>query len=251
MDATLADIAKAPVEEITSAFKGLPKEDFTKLKEAMEACKEPLPTETPVFYYMPIAGRGELVRMIAKTGGLDMEDKPNTKDIDLASFGTASTFPVLQHGSLKLSQSASITTYIYEITPKFKGLTAAQKGKDRQFNGILDDIMDGGIPPVFKKDPNAGENAKAVLEKWFVLLEGLVPETGFVNGLDYPTGADYVCVILKEGYMPYNVLAKVAGIDPFEKCPKLKGLAERTMEVPSVKEYVQASKTLKANPFGF
>lgn len=242
--AASAEFAKASVEDITSALKGLPNENFTKLKEAMERL------EKPVFYYMPIAGRGELARMIAKTGGLEMEDKTDTKDIDLASFGSPGSLPVLQHGSLKLSQSASVTTYIYEITPKFKGLTAAQKAKDRQFNGIMDDIMDEGMTPVFKKDPNAGENAKAVVEKWFAFLENLVPETGFVNGLDYPTGADYVCVILKEGYMPYMVLPKLGGIDPFEKCPKLKAIAARTMEVPCVKEYVEASKTMKNNPFG-
>eukprot|EP00931_Biecheleriopsis_adriatica_P016492 TRINITY_DN12130_c0_g1_i1.p1 TRINITY_DN12130_c0_g1~~TRINITY_DN12130_c0_g1_i1.p1 ORF type:complete len:116 (+),score=22.47 TRINITY_DN12130_c0_g1_i1:390-737(+) len=114
----------------------------------------------------------------------------------------------------------------------------------------MDDIMDGCMPKVFAKDPTMKENAKTVLEKFFPMLEELAPPVGFVNGLNYPTGADFVLVILAKGYMPFQFLAKIAGIDPWAKCPKIKGIMERTLERPEVKAYVENSPTMASNPFG-
>ena len=70
-----------------------------------------------------------------------------------------------------------------------------------------------------------------------------------MNGLAYPTGADFVVVILKEGYMPYNVVNKLGGVDPWATSPKLKALYERVIAVPEVKAYVDNSKSMKGNPF--
>lgn len=212
---------------------------------------EALPTTPPIFYYMPLAGRGEASLMIAKLGGLQMEHKiTDGKDLEINSFGSAGALPVFEHGKVKLSQENAILTYIYKIAPKFKDLSAAHAAKDRQFIAIMDDIMDGCMGKVFAKDPEAGANCKKVVEKFYGILECLVPETGFVNGLAYPTGADAVVVILKDGYMPYNVVNKLGDIDPWAKSPKLKALYDRVIAVPEVKAYVENSKTMKANPMG-
>jgi len=218
----------------------------------MGACEsvEQLPTTPPAFYYFPIAGRGEITRMIANLGGLQIDDKfTDGKDLDLASFGSAGGMPVFEHGDMKLSQENAILSYIYKIAPKLKTLSAAHTAKDRQFIAIMDDIMDGCMPKVFAQDPKAGENCKVVVEKFYGILEGLAPAAGFVNGLPYPTGADFVVVILKEGYMPYNVVTKLGGVDPWATSPKLKALYERVIAVPEVKGYVDNSKSMKGNPF--
>lgn len=212
---------------------------------------EQVATTKPVFYYMPLAGRGEATRMIATLGGLEIEDKiTDGKDLQLKDFGSAGGLPVFEHGDLKISQENAILTYVYKIAPKLKNLSSAQTAKDRQFIAIMDDIMDGCMPKVFQQAPDAGENCKKVVEKFYGCLEEITPADGFVNGLPYPTGADFVAVILQEGYMPYNVVNKLGGIDPWAKSPKLKALAERTLAVPEVKAYVDASKTMKSNPMG-
>eukprot|EP00931_Biecheleriopsis_adriatica_P069781 TRINITY_DN43593_c0_g1_i1.p1 TRINITY_DN43593_c0_g1~~TRINITY_DN43593_c0_g1_i1.p1 ORF type:complete len:221 (-),score=29.57 TRINITY_DN43593_c0_g1_i1:125-787(-) len=212
---------------------------------------EQLPATKPVLYYMPLAGRGEISAMCCKLGGLEMEYKVvMATDIDVKSFGSPGSLPVFEHGDLKLSQSNAILAYIYKIVPKLKALSAAHTARDRQFISIMDDIMDGCMPKIFAKDPNMKENTKSVLEKFFPLLEAMAPSVGFVNGLEYPTGADFVLVILAKGYMPYQVLNKIAGIDPWATCPKLKGVLERTLAVPEVKAYVENSATMAGNPFG-
>jgi len=92
------------------------------------------------------------------------------------------------------------------------------------------------------------EHSKDVLEKLYRVLEDLAPWVGFVNGLPKPTGADFVVVILAKGYMPYNVVNKIAGIDPWDKCPKLKNVLERTLALPEVRGYVDDSKSMAGNP---
>merc|ERR1712032_811763 len=89
------------------------------------------------------------------------------------------------------------------------------------------------------------------LDKWYPMLEHIVPASGFVNGRDFPTCADFAILTLKEGHTPYVGLCKLAEKDPWTSCPKLKGLAERTAAVPEVKAYLQESKTMKGNPLGF
>ena len=51
--------------------------------------------------------------------------------------------PVLKHGDVELCQSQAITTYLASIGPKFAGLTAAQKGVDAMYAGILEDVLSG------------------------------------------------------------------------------------------------------------
>jgi len=209
-------------------------------------------TEKPTLYYMPIAARGEVTRMIAKTGGLEIEDvKTMGADVDKPSFGSPGSLPVFQHGNLKLSQSHAIVSYVLGMSPKFKSLTPGQKAKDLQFNAIMDDIMSGGVPFFFGKDPEMKKKVGEVLDKWFPVLEGIVPAGGFVNGLQHPTGADYVVVVLYKGHTPFRGLYNIAEMDPFAKCPKLKGLAERTLAVPDVNKCVSESETMEANPLGF
>jgi len=92
------------------------------------------------------------------------------------------------------------------------------------------------------------EHSKDVLEKLYRVLEDLAPWVGFVNGLPKPTGADFVVVILAKGHMPYNVVNKIAGIEPCDTCPKLKGVLERTLALFEVKAYVDNSKSMASNP---
>lgn len=217
----------------------------------MGACEssDVVPTSKPILYYMPISGRGEMTRMIAKTGGLEILEESSLED--KASFGSPGSLPCLSHGDLKLSQSHAIVSYILNITPKFKGMQPGHKAKDVQFNAILDDLMSEFAKVLFNPDKsNAKEDIKKAGDKWYGVVEGLVPTAGFVNGLSFPTGADYACVIMAKGFMPFGAGMKIGDYDPLPKCPKFKALVDRTANVAAVKEYIEQSQTLTANPMG-
>eukprot|EP00413_Alexandrium_margalefii_P009216 CAMPEP_0204533416 /NCGR_PEP_ID=MMETSP0661-20131031/12272_1 /ASSEMBLY_ACC=CAM_ASM_000606 /TAXON_ID=109239 /ORGANISM="Alexandrium margalefi, Strain AMGDE01CS-322" /LENGTH=218 /DNA_ID=CAMNT_0051539755 /DNA_START=89 /DNA_END=745 /DNA_ORIENTATION=- len=208
-----------------------------------------VPSSKPVLYYMPFSGRGEMTRIIAKTGGLEIAEEGELSD--KASFGSPSSLPCLLHGDLKLSQSHAIVNYVLNITPKFRGMDPGHKAKDMQFNAILDDLMSEFAKVLFNPDKS---NAKADItkagDKWYGIIEGLVPANGYVNGRSFPTGADYACLIMAKGFMPFGAGMKVGSYDPLPQCPKFKALVDRTANFPAVKEYLAQTTTLTANPMG-
>lgn len=188
--------------------------------------------------------------MVAKIGGLEMTETDGSS-ITKAEYGSPGSVPVFEHGTLKLSQMPSILAYVINITPKYKGLTSAQKAKDLQITLMVAEVMDGGAPVFFAKDPEMKTKIGAVIDKWYPMIEGIVPADGFVNGLPFPTGADFAILMLKEGQTPYIGLNKLAEKDPWTTCPKMKKIAESTAAVPEVKAYLADCKSMKMNPMGF
>jgi glutathione S-transferase len=214
----------------------------------------PLPKETPVLYYLPIAARGEVTRMICKMGGMELQDTlTDGKELDLKSFGSPGATPCFQHGNnLKLTQSHAIVSYVLNIAPKFKGLTPGEKAKDLQLNAIMDDVMSGIAKVLFSDDGLAkkGQDIAAVVEKWFPVVEAILPSTGFINRLSFPTGADFAMVVMAKGQTPFAGAFKMAGVDPYTKYRNFRGIVDRTSAVPEVKQYLESSKTMAGNPFG-
>jgi len=202
----------------------------------------------PKLFYWPIAGRGELTRLIALVGGVKCDEINDTSEAgDLASFGSPGTVPVLQHGDLKLSQSIAIQEYMASIAPKFADLTPVQKAKDSHFACMMEDVIQGFAKTILgDKNP---ENLKAVMDKWFPLFEGLIPESGFVNGLDFPTMADLAILTIAEGFTPFGASFKLGGQD-YKTYPKFTALVERVKTVPAVAEYLASSASISGNPFG-
>ena len=91
----------------------------------------------PELIYFPFGGRGELSRLAAAAGGLTLTESAEN---DGSFFGA---LPVLKHGDVRLCQSQAITSYLASIGPKFTNLTAAQKGVDAMYAGILEDVLSG------------------------------------------------------------------------------------------------------------
>ena len=159
--------------------------------------------------------------------------------------------PVLEHGDLKLFQTAAIESYLASIAPKvFPGLTPAQKGKDMMFAQIKADINASTESLLFKKID--GPALTEILEKWYPILEGLLPESGFVNGLATPTMADLAVLVIAKGCMPFQAAPKLASFDTVNKYPKIKRVADETAAFPAIAKFLAASehKTLTADPFG-
>mmetsp|Transcript_96692 Transcript_96692/g.250291 ORF Transcript_96692/g.250291 Transcript_96692/m.250291 type:complete len:310 (+) Transcript_96692:64-993(+) len=220
--------------------------------------KERKPFEKPVLYYFPFAGRGELTKLIAAAGGLEIEMGKLPEDrkelcSDCGAVGTG--LPVLTHGKVKVSQSSAIQNYVALVAPKFRRLPPQVRAIDMMWCAHIEDLIGdaakAGIFPVlfagdtsnFKKD-----ELKASLEKWFGLFERLAPAEGFVTGGKVPTAADCCAVLLYKACAPFSYFYKHGDFDA-DKYPKFKALAERAAEAKGLKEYCESSESLKLDPF--
>jgi len=215
----------------------------------------------PIINYFSICGRGELSRLICAAGEVEFEDKawaPAFEDGGWRQgyqkigngFGFPGTLPVLEHGDLKLFETTAIEGYLTALSPKYANLTPAQKGKDLMFQCIKADLNVPTENLLFKKI--TAEELLPILEKWYPMIEGLLPESGFINGLDFPTPADLAVMVIAGGCMPFQAAPAAAGFKFIGKYPKMDRIAKACMAYPKVAEFLASSehKTLKADPFG-
>jgi len=208
----------------------------------------------PTLIYFPIAGRGELIRLIAKVGGLGkLQELPAVPDgLTAKDFGSTGSLPVFMDGDLKINESGAIETYVSLIAPKYKDLTPKQRAKDAQFCQLKESCIAAFARPLFRMTPQErASGAKkdeylALFEKHFSVMEGILPEDGFINGLDFPTPADLAIVNICEGYMPFGSAYKHAGLKLAEAYPKLSAHNERVKAVPEVAKALEESTYLKS-----
>jgi len=102
----------------------------------------------------------------------------------------------------------------------------------------------GCVPIIFTDIKNAPTKVPEHFDKWLPVIEGLLPEEGFVLGLDYPTVADLCVLNIGRGYMPFGASYKHGKYDYTLKYPKFKALVERTAAVPTITEYLAKSSSL-------
>lgn len=208
-------------------------------------------------HYLPIAARGEVARLVAHVGGLNLKFTTECPDALKAECGTPGALPVLVHGSLKISQSLPITAYLGSIAPTYRQLTPGQHAKDGHVNAILADVIDGLAKVLFdprmKSDPSfAAQPITEHANKWIPIIEKILPASGFINGKSFPTAADFAMMVMIDGVTPFAGCWKLAKYDPFAKAPKLKGIYDRTKAHSAVQEYLSSATpaTMKGNPFG-
>lgn len=157
-------------------------------------------TDELCMMYMPIAGRAELVRLIAAAGGLTLHESAElpageSKSEYLSPSGT----PLLKHGDLKLSQSGAIEAYLASIAPKFSGLTPQQRAIDGMYAGIKEEMLSNCAKALFTTK-NGEDVTKLLDDRWFPLMEASIPAEGFINGLAFPTVADLAVLNITTGY---------------------------------------------------
>ena len=205
-------------------------------------------TDELCMMYMPIAGRAELVRLIAAAGGLTLHESAElpageSKSEYLSPSGT----PLLKHGDLKLSQSGAIEAYLASIAPKFSGLTPQQRAIDGMYAGIKEEMLSNCAKALFTTK-NGEDVTKLLDDRWFPLMEASISAEGFINGLAFPTVADLAVLNITTGYMPFGAAMKLAGFDTtLGKYPKVKALVDRT--AAALGPEVFPNKFTNANPF--
>lgn len=214
---------------------------------------EASPAKAATLYYFPAGGRAELIRLIAAAGRFELvEGGVPGDDMNKSEFGSPSGIPLLRHGDLKMSQSTAIENYMSLWS--FPDLTPQDRAKDAQFCCIKEDVAAGAykviFSPTMKEDPaKAAEDLANNCRKWYTVIERLLPANGFVNGLVYPTAADCAVLNMCDTVMAFGIANKVAGVD-WALYPKMRALANRTAEFPSIKGYLAKSTTFTANPMG-
>ena len=201
----------------------------------------------PKLFYFPIAGRGELVKLIAVLGGLNLELeilpfdlKPESEyrrratELGFEGFG----FPILQHGNLSINQSSAIQDYLISISPNYPRLNASQKAVDDMFSSTLEDAITTSSKVLFKvEEPNT---LTKMLDKQLGLLNNYVPDSGFIHGGQTPTKADLVIFIIIEASIPFgSTIDMVGGYDFAIKFPKLKQISDAVGNYPVIAEFLK------------
>jgi hypothetical protein len=205
-------------------------------------------------YYLPHAGRGELTRLIAAVGGLELEEKSNV--MDKASFGSPGIMPCLAHGDLKISQSFAIESYIARIAPGFAGLNPAQRAVDEQFCKMKESMVQDFLAILTGVTSNAGkmasviEDVAAVADKWIPTVVSQLPSDGFVHGLAFPSPADLAVLNMARGFMPFGAAYGIGNYDVFGKHPQFAAHAARVAKHGPVKAYLEKSQTMDADLYG-
>merc|ERR1712137_110059 len=222
-------------------------------------------TSLPHLTYAPIAGRAELIRLIAAAGGV-----PITQSASLADFGKSeiqetseskknymspSGMPLLSHGNLKMSQSGAIEGYIASIAPRYQDLTAQQRAVDAMYCGIKEEMLLNCAKAVFTtrktNEEQARQDVTTLLDKWFVIFEDQLPDDGgFVLKQPFPTCADLALLNITTAFMPFGAAIKMIGGYDFAKWGKVKALCDRTAADPEVAKYLAEDTYTTANPFG-
>jgi len=205
----------------------------------------------PTLHYFDVNGRGELSKLICAVGGVDIDvveypfEANGATAADKLKAGVMETkhtkaakemgmegcgLPILQHGDLKINQSAAVQDYFVSISPNYPAVNPVQKAKDDMFEGALEDCMGVGAGIILSGVD--GSMMVKAMEKTMTHLAKYIPEEGFVNGFDSPTKADLVILILTQALIPFG--ATLGGYDFGEKFAAAKALGERAAAFPAV-----------------
>ena len=105
-----------------------------------------MPSTAPHMVFFPVAGRGELTRLIAIAGGVTLTESSSLECGQLKSDYTSPRgLPLLEHGELKMSQSTAVESYIASIAPKFAKLSPQQRAIDAMYGSIKEEILGGCV----------------------------------------------------------------------------------------------------------
>merc|ERR1712185_555247 len=107
------------------------------------------------------------------------------------------------------------------MSPKYYNMSPKQRAKDSQINAIFDDVMSDMASKVIfnperEKDPEVGKTEVGkIADKWCPVIEQIIPDgdKGFINGMPYPSAADFACLILELGVTPFAGCWKIGDID--------------------------------------
>jgi len=253
----------ASEEEALKAGKTQEEIDAWKKENASQSTEETAskakdPGGKPTLHYFDISGRGELSKLIAAVGGLELElveypfaangasaaDKLKAGKLESEHTKAATEMgmdgcglPILVHDDLKLYQSFACQNYLASLGPKYPKVTARQQAIDNMFMGALEDCMGLAAGVVL----SGGDPAlvPVIMSKVMTHLMKYTPDEGFVNGYETPTSADLCCLVLTQALIPFGATLGDGAAECYGKFPKFVALGERTAAFPAVAEWLK------------
>ena len=207
----------------------------------------------PVLHYFDVSGRGELSKLICAVGGVDIDvveypfqangasvaDKLKAGKMESEHTKAATEMgmdgcglPIVEHGSLKINQSAAVQDYFCSIGPNYPKVTPQQKAVDDMFEGALEDMM--GLAAGVILSGGDAANVPIYMAKTLTHLSKYIKADGFVNGFDTPTKADLVILVLTQALIPFGATLGEGAAECYGKFPEAVALGERTAAFPAV-----------------
>ena len=221
----------------------------------------------PTLHYFDVSGRGEMCKLIAAVGGLDIElveypfeangasvaDKLKAGVLESAHTKAASAMgmngcglPIIEHGSLKINQSFACQDYLSSIGPNFPNVNPQQKAVDDMFCGALEDMMGLAAGVVLSGGDPA--NVPIFMGKTLTHLSKYIKDDGFVNGFDAPTKADLVILVLTQALIPFGATLGAGAADCYGQFPKVVALGERAATFPAVAKFLASEQSCLKKP---
>lgn len=222
----------------------------------------------PVLHYFDVSGRGELCKLIAAVGGVELEiveypfqangasaaDKLKAGKMESQHTKTATKIgmdgcglPIIVHGDLKINQSFACANYFANLGPFYPKVTPQQRAIDDMFHGYLEDCMGLAAGVVL-----SGGDPKLVpvqMTKTMTHLTKYTPNEGFVHKYEVPTIADICCLVLTQALIPFGATLGEGAAEVYGKFPKFVALGERTAAYPAVAAWLKDERcNLKKPP---
>jgi len=186
----------------------------------------------PTLHYFDVNGRGEVCKLVAAVGGLEIDikeypfvangasaaDKLKAGKVESEHTKAATAMgmdgcglPIITHGDLKINQSFACANYMAGLGPKYPKV-----------------ILSGGDPALV---PNIMTNVLTHLTKY-------IPADGFVHGLGTPTIADICILVLTQALIPFGATLGEGAAEVYGKFPKAVALGERTAAFPAIAKWL-------------
>merc|ERR1712046_105755 len=227
----------------------------------------------PTLHYFDVSGRGELSKLIAAVGGVEIDvveypfeangasvaDKLKAGKMESAHTKAATEMgmdgcglPIVVHGDLKFNQSAAVQDYFVGLGQQknYPKVTPQQKAVDDMFEGALEDMM--GLAAGVILSGGDAANVPVYMAKTLTHLSKYIKGDGFVHGHPAPSKADLVILILTQALIPFGATLGEGAAECYGKFPEAVALGERAAAFPAVatwlgNEYCNLKKPPKAD----
>jgi len=211
----------------------------------------------PTLHYFDVNGRGEVAKIVAAVGGLEIDiveypfvangasaaDKLKAGNV-VSEHTKAATemgmegcgLPIVVHGDLKINQSMAVANYFAGLGPKYPKVTPQQKALDDMFQGALEDAM--GLAAGVILSGGDGSLVPKIMTKVLTHLSKYIKDDGFINGYDTPTLADICILVLTQALIPFGATLGEGATECYAQTPKAVALGERVAAFPAVADWL-------------
>uniref|UniRef100_A0A7S0QVY7 GST N-terminal domain-containing protein n=1 Tax=Pyramimonas obovata TaxID=1411642 RepID=A0A7S0QVY7_9CHLO len=211
----------------------------------------------PTLHYFDVNGRGEVCKLVAAAGGLEIDIKEypfvanGASAADKLKAGAvvsehtkAATemgmdgcgLPIVVHGDFKIYQSFACQNYLAAIAPNYPKVTPAQAAIDDMFQGALEDCM--GLAAGVILSGGDGSLVPKIMTKVLTHLTKHIPDSGFVHGYSAPTLADICILVLTQALIPFGATLGEGAAACYGQFPKAVALGERTAAFPPIAKWL-------------